>query len=200
MKLRFLLFIFLTVAFSKGFSQENRAFAITGQANSNFNWTDIRVIDMASGSTNTTLFENGKTKFSFIDAETRKAVGQLALKGSPANIQLNGVTVSSNSPVITNPSPTVLMSAATAYDKKHDKLFFAEMRTGQLVWLDLRAGSETPSFYTIQKTLINNVDYNDESLNITRMTVGADGNGLLYNFGNIFGATEDIYNVYVLGN
>ena len=35
----------------------------------------------------------------------------------------------------------------------------------------------SPSFYTIQKTLVNNVDYNDESLNITRMTIGADGNG-----------------------
>ena len=77
------------------------------------------------------------------------------------------------------------MSAAAAYDKRHDKLFFATMRTGQLVWLDLRANNGTPSFYTIQKTLINNVDYNDESLNITRMTIGADGNGYaLTNDGN----------------
>ena len=79
----------------------------------------------------------------------------------------------------------MLMSAAAAYDKRHDKLFFAAMRTGQLVWLDLRANNGTPSFYTIQKTLINNVDYNDESLNITRMTIGADGNGYaLTNDGN----------------
>ena len=77
------------------------------------------------------------------------------------------------------------MSAAAAYDKRHDKLFFATMRTGQLVWLDLRANNGTPSFYTIQKTLINNVDYNDEALNITRMTIGADGNGYaLTNDGN----------------
>ena len=114
-----------------------------------------------------------------------KLLISLALKGNPASIQQNGVAVSSNTIAVNNPSPTMLMSAAAAYDKRHDKLFFASMRTGQLVWLDLRAENGTPSFYTIQKTLINNVDYNDESLNITRMTIGADGNGYaLTNDGN----------------
>jgi len=186
MKLKFLLLLFFTVIFFKGFSQENsRAFAITGQTIANFNWTDIRVIEMASGNTNATLFENGKTKFSFIDAETRKTVDQFTLKGYQAAIQQNSGAVSSNKIAIDNPSPTMLMSAAAAYDKRHDKLFFATMRTGQLVWLDLRARNGSPSFYTIQKTLINNVNYNDESLNITRMTIGADGNGYaLTNDGN----------------
>jgi hypothetical protein len=186
MKLKFLLILFFTIVFFKGFSQDNtRAFAITGQANGSFNWTDIRVIDMASGNTSATLFENGKTKFSFVDAETRKTVDQFVFTGNPATIQQNGVVVSSNTIAPGNLSPTTLMSAAAAYDKRHDKLFFATMRTGQLVWLDLGANNGTPSFYTIQKTLINNVDYNDESLNITRMTIGADGNGYaLTNDGN----------------
>jgi Secretion system C-terminal sorting domain len=159
MKLKILLLFFVTVVFSKGFSQESRAFAITGQADANFNWTDIRVIDMASGNTNATLFENGKTKFSFIDAETRKAIDQFSLKGNPATVQQNGTAVSSKAIAINNPSPTML--------------------------IDLRANNAAPSFYTIQKTLINNVDYNDESLNITRMTIGSDGNGYaLTNDGN----------------
>ena len=85
MKLKFLLLLFTPVFFFKGFSQESRAFAITGQADANFNWTDIRVIDMASGNTNATLFENGKTKFSFVDAETRKAIDQFSFKGKPCN-------------------------------------------------------------------------------------------------------------------
>ena len=138
---------------------------------------------MVSGNANATLFENGKTKFSFVDAETRKTVDQFTFKGYPTAIP-KGVEAS-KSVVLNNPSPTMLMSAAAAYDKRHDKLFFAAMRTGQLVWLDLRANNGTPSFYTIQKSLINNVDYNDESLNITRMTIGADGNGYaLTNDGN----------------
>src|SRR6476659_4423803 len=176
MKLKFLLLLFFAIVSLKLFSHQfTRSFAITGQSNGNFNLTDIRILDMVSGNANTTLFENGKTKFSFVDAETRKTVDQFTFKGYPTAIP-KGVEAS-KAVVLNNPSPTTLMSAAAAYDKRHDKLFFAAMRTGQLVWLDLRANNGTPSFYTIQKTLINNVDYNDESLNITRMTIGADGNG-----------------------
>src|SRR5450432_1442339 len=113
MKLKFLLFLFFTIIFFRGFSQESsRAFAITGQANGNFNWTDIRIIDMASGNTSATLFENGKTNFSFIDAESRKPVDQFTLKGNPTTIQQNGVAVASNTVALNNPSPTMLMSAA----------------------------------------------------------------------------------------
>ncbi len=178
MKPRLLLSIFLLFIFSTGFSQlSNRAFAITGQANGNFNWTDIREIDMNSGNTNATLFENGKTRFSFTDADTKKPVEQITVQGNPASISQNNVSASSNTIIVSNPSPTMLMSAAAAYDKKHDKLFFASMHTSQLMWLDLKANNGTPSFYTIQKSLINNVDFNDEAFNITRMTIGADGNG-----------------------
>ncbi len=177
MKLRFLLLTFFSIIFFEGFTQDSRAFAITGQVNANFNWTDIRVIDMGSGNSNSTLFENGKTKFSFTDAETRKTIDRFTLNGNPAALQQSGVSVTANSIRIDNPSPTVLMSAAAAYDKRHDKLFFATMRTGQLIWLDLRSANSSPSFYTIQKPLVNSVDYNDEGLNITRMTIGADGNG-----------------------
>jgi len=132
---------------------------------------------MKSGNVNTTLFENGKTKFSFLDADTRSPVDRLAINGTPVVFKQNNVSVSSGDISFIHPSPTVLMSAAAAYDKRHDKLFFATMKTGQLIWLDLKNNNGTPSFYTIQKPLINNVDYNDESFNITRMTIGADGYG-----------------------
>lgn len=186
MKFNCILIILCTVFFYTGFSQKNNlAFAITGQAGGNFSWTDIRVIDMASGNTNATLFENGKTKFSFIDADTKLAVSQFTLQGNPAGIQQNGLTLAAKNIIINNPSPTMLMSAAAAYDKRHDKLFFASMRTGQLMWLDLRSAVGTPSFYTVQKPLVNTIDANDESFNITRMTIGADGNGYaLTNDGN----------------
>lgn len=178
MKKELLLLLIFTPLFFTGFSQQNNlAYAITGQANGNFNWTDIRVIDMTSGNTNATLFENGKTKFSFVDAETKNAISQITIQGTPAGISQNNFSSSAKQLVVSNPSPTLLMSAAAAYDKRHDKLFFATMRTGQLIWLDLKNNNGTPSFYTIKKPLINNVDYNDESFNITRMTIGADGYG-----------------------
>ncbi|HEY5406114.1 MAG TPA: T9SS type A sorting domain-containing protein [Ginsengibacter sp.] len=178
MKLKILLILFtVPLFFTLSAQQNNVAYAITGQDNANFNWSDIRVIDMATGNTNSTVFENGKTKFSFVDAETGHNVDQLILTGNPATLQQNDMTVSANNILVKNPSPTFSMSAAAAYDRRHDKLFFATMRTGQLVWLDLRNTSGTPSFYTVQKPLISNVDYNDQAINITRMTIGADGNG-----------------------
>ncbi len=140
---------------------------------------------MRSGIINATLFESGKTKFSFLDAETMTSVDQVAVGGNPASFQQSGLTASANKIIIANPSPTALMSAAIAYDKQHDKLFFASMHTGQLIWLDLRSSTSQPVFYTIQKKLVNNVNLNDESFNITRMTIGADGNGYaLTNDGN----------------
>ena len=179
MKLKLVLsFIFIAgslYSFSQG---NNGAFAITGQANGNFNWTDIRGIDMSSGNVNSLLYENGKTKFSFTDAETRKAVDQITLKGIPAPVLAAGkTTVTAQEINMKNPSPTFLMSAAIAYDKKHDKLYFASMHNGKLMWLDMRSEAGAPSFYTIEKTLVNSDNFNDEAFNITRMTIGSDGNG-----------------------
>jgi hypothetical protein len=178
MRHKFLLSLtFIAFCFS-GFSQQDRAFAITGQGNGNFNWTDIRSIDMASGNANAVLFENGKTRFSYRDAETNNPIDQLSLKGIPAPALTNVQGESSNVEVnLKNPSPTSLMSAAIAYDKKHEKLFFASMHTGKLIWLDMRADKGVPAFYTIEKPLIENNNFNDEAFNITRMTIGANGDG-----------------------
>jgi hypothetical protein len=95
------------------------------------------------------------------------------------------LTVSSSQINISTPSPTFLMSAAVAFDEKHGKLFFASMQTGKLIWLDLNSTSETPSFFTIEQPLVNRNNVTDEAFNITRMTIGADGNGYaLTNDGN----------------
>jgi hypothetical protein len=186
MKRKTLLSVIFSAFFFCGFSQNyNRAFAITGQAKGNFNWIDIRGIEMSSGNANAVLFENGKTKFSFRDAETQKAVDKISVIVNPALLKTNNATVSLNTILLHNPTPTSLMSAAIAYDKKHDKLFFASMHTGNLMWLDLRSTNETPSFYTIQKPLVENHNFDDEAFNITRMAIGADGNGYaLTNDGN----------------
>ena len=177
---------FLWIAFSSSaFAQGNTAFAITGQSNKNFNWSDIRSIDMGSGNVNAVLFENGKTKFSFTDAATKRQVNEITLQGVPAVLKVNDATFSAQKISIKNPSPTFLMSAAVAYDQKHNKLFFASMQTGKLIWLDLNSTSETPSFYTIETPLVNRNDINDEAFNITRMAIGSDGNGYaLTNDGN----------------
>ncbi|MDQ6890122.1 MAG: hypothetical protein M3Z56_07590, partial [Bacteroidota bacterium] len=176
MKLNLLLFILSASLFTKGYSQDKRAFAITGQANQNFNWADIRVIDLQSGNLKATLFENGKSKFSFTDAETNKAP-EYGFKTRALAIYTKTLSGAQSNDVIETTSPTTGMSAAVAYDKRHDKLFFSTMRTGQLVWLDVSQNNGISAFYTVKQPLINNSNLNDEALNITRMTIGADGNG-----------------------
>jgi hypothetical protein len=79
--------------------------------------------------------------------------------------------------VAANPSPTLMMSAAIAYDQKHGKLFFASMKSGQLIWLDMKSPNNEPAFYTVDQPLVKNVHPDDEAFNITRMTIGANGNG-----------------------
>ena len=174
------LLLLLSVIFFTSVSAQsnNRAFAITGQSLGNFNWTDIRTLDLSSGSVNAVLFENGKTKFSLKDIETNKSVESVEMKGNPATLQAGskdkvpGVTVS-----VPLSSPTSLLSAAMAYDQRHEKLFFASLHGGKLMWLDLRSPKESPSFFTIAQPLLENNNWNDEALNITRMAIGADGNG-----------------------
>ena len=50
------------------------------------------------------------------------------------------------------------------------------MYTGQLIWLDVRSHNN-PTFYTNGQPMVNNNNLNDEAFNITRMTIGANGNG-----------------------
>jgi len=150
-----LLTFFISFSFSLSAQNANKAYAITGQSTGNFNWTDIREIDLTTGKVSNTIFESGKTRFSLV----KNSGGKNVVLGNNANNL-----------------PMQSMVAAAAYDKRHNKLFFTPMRVGELRWLDLSAGSE-PKFYTLQDQLLTKGNLNDEANQITRMVIGADGNG-----------------------
>ncbi|MEO6330066.1 MAG: T9SS type A sorting domain-containing protein [Ginsengibacter sp.] len=153
---KFLLFGFLISFSAFSFAQKtSKAYAITGQSNGNFNWSDIREIDLSTGKVAKTIFESGKTKFSF----------ETSLAKQKINSGDN------------NSLPTQSMVAAAAYDRKHDKLFFTPMKIGELRWLDLSSKPGDQKFYAVQDQLIKTGDLNDEANQITRMVIGADGNG-----------------------
>ncbi len=156
------------------YCQKTSVFAISGQSASPFNWSDIR---MVSSGENQLLFENGKSAFSLLDAYNNKEVKKFTVsfdqqnRGGPSTINLS--------------SPTLLMSAATAYDKKYNRLFFATMHSGHLLWLDLNDKGNVPVFHLISNPILPNSDFSNEAMNITRMTIGADGRGYaLSNDGN----------------
>lgn len=170
MKLKLLLSTFILLFSICSIAQDaNKAFAITGNSNGDFQWMSIRQIDLSTGAVTKNIFEKGVTAFQIRNAATDKEV-----------ILVN----EQNGKQLSSPQyPTATMVAAAAYDKKHNKLFFTPMLIGELRWLDLSSNSEIPKFYTFSNSLLH--IGNDEANNITRMTIGADGNGYaLTNDGN----------------
>lgn len=155
---RKLLLCFSLILFSVfSFAQKtSKAYAITGQSNGNFNWTDIREIDLKTGKVENTIFETGKTKFSL----------------NVSNAKQNSFSETKDAAL-----PTQSMVAAAAYDRTHDKLFFTPMRIGELRWLDLSSKPGNKKFYTLQSQLLNTGNLNDEANQITRMVIAADNNG-----------------------
>lgn len=160
---------FITSSFAT-MAQSNKAYAITGDGNSDYIWMNIRQVDLGTGQVTKTLFERSKTNFVLTDANTKKSINQT----TTANI------------FTSTDYPTGTYVAAAAYDGKSNKLFFTPMRSGELRWMDLNIKNETPQFYTMHSAELG-VDANDEATNITRMVIGADGNGYaMSNDGNHF--------------
>lgn len=142
-------------------NKANVAYAFTGDGNSDFLWMNIRQIDLKTGTVTKTLFERSKTNFSLTDISTKKSVDQ---------------SLAATTNIFSDKTyPTATFVAAAALDKKSNKLFFAPMRMNELRWLDLDA--KTPQFYSMPSAVLNFGDMNDEANHLTRMTIGADGNG-----------------------
>ncbi|MEO6669834.1 MAG: T9SS type A sorting domain-containing protein [Ferruginibacter sp.] len=162
---------FITSSFAS-MAQANKAFAITGDGNNDYIWMNIRQVDLGTGQVTKTLFERSKTNFLLTDAASKRTVDQ---------------TATANGNIFASPDyPTGTYVAAAAYDGKSNKLFFTPMRSGELRWMDLNISNETPQFYTMHSDVFG-VNANDEATNITRMVIGADGNGYaMSNDGNHF--------------
>lgn len=144
-------------------AQTNRAYAITGDGNNDFAWMNIREVDLGSGQVTKSVFIRNKSNFILTDLLTKKSIEETAT--SKGNVRS------------TRDYPTGTMVAAAAFDKNSNRLYFIPMRLGELRWVDLSSKSENAQFYTIQSDVLKQADYNDESRNVTRMVIAADGNG-----------------------
>lgn len=174
MKRTLLLLLFIS-SFSLCFCQEaNKAYAITGNGNGDFQWMNIRQIDLSTGTVTRNIFEQGVTQYQMRDAASNRQITLPAILSGDQTKQINY-----------SDYPTATMVAAAAFDKKHNKLFFAPMFLGELRWIDVSSNTGIPQFYTIHSTLLQPGNPVDEAIHITRMTIGADGNGYaLTNDGN----------------
>lgn len=154
-------------------AQQRMAYAVTGDGNKDFTWMNIRQVDLKTGQVTKNVFERSVSNFSMTDLESKRVITSVP-----------------NDNVYYSPEyPTGTFVAAAAYDKNTNKLFFTPMRLGELRWMDMNAAERgRHEFYSISIPGYKPVtDYNDESGNITRMVIGADGYGYaLSNDGNHF--------------
>ena len=164
MKLKFLLAAgLIATTISAEAQNANRGFAITGDGNNDYAWMNIREIDLSTGKVTATLFDRAKSTFNITDVMAKKTLNQTNIydgTGYGASMY-----------------PTATFVAAAAFDNRSQKLFFIPMRMGQIRWMDVSSKSEVPNFYTIEIPGYVPSASNEESNNITRMVIGADGNG-----------------------
>lgn len=169
MNIKFLLSsTLIATSFTVMAQDAGKTYAVTGDGNGDFMWMNIRQIDISTGKVVRDVYQKNKTAFVMLDADSKMPVeaGQVTS------------TVNPNMSFSFGNLPTASMVAALAYDKNHDKLFFAPMRIGELRWLDLSAGTAEQKYYSLRSPVLGNVDLlTDESNHITRMVIGADGNG-----------------------
>jgi len=140
--------LFLT---TQSFAQNNTAFAVTGQTKGNYNWNVIREIDLSTGEVVRTIY----------DPLVNKSVNYQAAPGTELETRRSKAATGSG-------------VAATAYDAVHNRLYFTDMRAGELLYFDLANDltvvvNNSPSFNTGTKS--------DEANVITRMAFAADGFG-----------------------
>ncbi|THU39946.1 T9SS type A sorting domain-containing protein [Niastella caeni] len=141
--------------------KQGMAYAITSSEKGNFNWTDVKQIDFTTGSVTRSIFDSKQTNFTVYNARTGKEI-------KPVTTQ-NGVTTNVTIPVAS-------LSAACAYDQRHNRLYYAPLFMNQLRYIDLDEAAPK-IYYFDNEPFIPVTDVNNEANHITRMVIGADGDG-----------------------
>lgn len=153
--------LFLITAQLSAQQRQSTAYAITSSEKGNFNWTDVKQIDFTTGSVTRSVFDAKQTNLTVFSARTGKEI-------KPAATQ-TGVTANATMPVAS-------LSAACAYDQRHNRLYYAPLFMNQLRYIDL--DEKEPKIYYFDNEQFTPVtDINNEANHITRMVIGADGDG-----------------------
>jgi hypothetical protein len=141
--------------------RQSTAYAITSSEKGNFNWTDVKQIDFTTGTVTRSVFDAKQTNFTVFSARTGKEIKQ--------SVTQNGVTTNATIPVAS-------LSAACAYDQRHNRLYYAPLFMNQLRYIDL--DQKEPKIYYFENEQFTPVtDINNEANHITRMVIAADGDG-----------------------
>jgi len=153
--------LFGTISISSlTYSQNDRfAFAITDLQSTGSGWNALRKLDLKSGEFTSVLLNGSDANIAAYDVSTRKQ-----WKALP-DVQFGNFMQ----------APFATGVAATAYDKKNNRLYFTPMFIDQLRYVDLKT---MKVFYVTDQAFTKfGSMHNDEGKIITRMVINPDGTG-----------------------
>lgn len=152
--------------------KQSLAFAITSAEKGTYQWTDVKLVDMNTGELVRTIFDSKQPQgYKIYHARSGREIGIAEAQNAARN---------------QNALPFNTMSAALAFDKKHNRLYYTPMYINQLRYIDL-SSKETKIYYFENEALSAVKEIKNEGMHITRMAIGADGNGYaISNDGNHF--------------
>ena len=140
------------------YAQSNKGFAITSDVKGTFAWNTIREIDLTSGETLRTFYDK-----------------KLHNNFEIVNNQNARLTVNADNRSQLRLMPMAEGVAASAYDEKHNRLYYTTMRGTELRYFDLNSAAGKIVYNQAQPLFAGNRF--DEANVITRMAIGSDGNG-----------------------
>ncbi len=145
--------------------KNTRAFAITSEKQGGAVWTEVKLIDLESGEVVQHVVESKLNNYKVLNARS----------GLPIEIRDKNGTVTDFRKM-----PFSGAVAALAFDKRNNRLYYTPMYVNQLRYIDLN-GKEPVMYYFEDEDFAAVDDISAEANHITRMVIGADGNGYALN-------------------
>jgi hypothetical protein len=140
-------------------SEKTTAYAITGVQKGSSVWTEVRLVDVSTGEEIQSVYKSADA-IQAVNARTGKPVKKRT------NMQLE---VIEDKPFATN-------SAACAFDKKNNRLYYTPMGIAQLRYIDLKAKTPTVRYFEDEAFGVVK-GRGDVGAQITRMVIASDGKG-----------------------
>jgi len=199
-----LLLLVMTSIITGAFAQKRKkaeqpltGYAITAVEKGGRSWKEVRLVNITSGEEIRSIYQS-KQEIEAFNARTGNPVVKKDMNVAKAPVKkivnldqelavANGSNVRVKTVIINGSGnqydkPFATNSAAMAYDKKHERLYYTPMGINQLRYIDLKSNKiyyfENEPFGTVNGT-------GDAANQICRMVIASDGNGYaLSNDGN----------------
>jgi len=181
--------IFMIAAHAQKKAERITAYAITSPEKGGSGWTEVKLIDLVTGEEVQSIYKSA-SETEPLNARTKKPVqkhDQDAKIPKKRTIILPATTDPQTGALIAErkievygtdmlriDKPFATSSAACAYDKKHERLYYTPMGINQLRYIDLKTNI---IYYFEDEPLGALTGPGDVQNQVTRMVIAADGNG-----------------------